>query len=337
MGCILSKHKRDSRSYWLKKVKKNGLKLVDAPIEMRGSRRIVKAAVERFPYALVLASDELRSSKDIVIGAVKQNGLSLRYASNDMKSNVDVVMEAVRQDGRALEYASDDLRCVKEVVLAAVRQNPTSIKYALGGLNQDRDCLVMAGLFDDKYDRLSNANATRAVMSTKFSLGENTSDYSTKVALLIKKHPYFKKIIVYFPNSWSKNTCDPEWTNIRHPCRGTFDTCGKPAWLKISVPKENQSCWRYSFRYQLEKAKETGGFMIQVAEYSREEERHMLGRGQQIETEMAEQVGLKIFRIYQNPVYPFDSVQDTVEGFAKCLKGWYDGRCEDRSLTVCTS
>ncbi len=243
-------------------------------------------------------------------------------------------MEAVRQDGRALEYASHDLRCTKEVVLTAVRQNPTSLTYALGGLNQDRDCLAMAGLFDDKYDRLSNANATRVVMSTKFSLSGNTSDYPTKLALLLKKHPYFNNSIVYFPNSWSKDTCDPNWTDIRHPCQGTFVTSGKPAEFKIGVPKENKSCWRYSFRYQLEKAKETGGFMVQVAKYSREEECHILGLGQQIETKMANQVGVKIFRIYQNPAYPFNRVEDTVRGFVKCVESWYYGGCEDISLTV---
>lgn len=331
MGCTSSKY--EDKRYWLKKCRKNGLKLLSAPKEMQADKEVVMTAIEQLPYTLALASQDLKSDKEVIMTAVKRNGLTLHYAADDMKSNKEIVMAAVEQEGQALQYASDELRLMKEVVLAAVKQNPVSLKYALGGLNQDHECLAMAGLFDDRYDKLSDANATRAVMSTKFSLGWYTPDYATKLALLLKKNPFFRDIIVYFPNSWNKNTCDPEWTNINHPCRGTFETCGKPAELKIGVPKEKESCWRYSFRYQLEKAKETGGFMIQVAEYLRDEGRHTLGHGQHIETELAKQVGVKIFRIYQNPADPFSNVEDDLKGFIKCVKSWFDTGCENMSLT----
>merc|ERR1711935_1173058 len=53
-----------------------------------------------------------------------------------------------------------------------------------------------------------------------------------------------------------------------------------------------QSCWRFAFRYHQQVSKDTNGFMIQVDEFDG------LGDGQKIETLMAEQVGLKIFRTF---------------------------------------
>merc|ERR1712157_529701 len=95
------------------------------------------------------------------------------------------------------------------------------------------------------------------------SLGEETSTTATIFSLLMKEHPYFKHYNVYFPNAYDKSTCDPNWTDIKHPCRGTFDTCLMPEQFKTGLPIERKSCWRYSFRYQLERA----FIMVQISEY----------------------------------------------------------------------
>eukprot|EP00546_Thalassionema_frauenfeldii_P002341 CAMPEP_0178938464 /NCGR_PEP_ID=MMETSP0786-20121207/26345_1 /TAXON_ID=186022 /ORGANISM="Thalassionema frauenfeldii, Strain CCMP 1798" /LENGTH=231 /DNA_ID=CAMNT_0020617185 /DNA_START=135 /DNA_END=826 /DNA_ORIENTATION=- len=219
-------------------------------------------------------------------------------------------MQSVKQAGKwgaALQHASTNLRCNDEIVATAVRQMPTALQFALGGRNQSKIFLKTAGIFEDINEY--NADKPRIILSTRFSLGENTSTTATIFALLMKQHPYFKQSFnIYFPNAYDKNTCDPEWTNIGHMCRGTFDTCKMDDELKVGVPQEHKSCWRYSYRYELEIGVATA--MVQVAEYyyageeagnSKEEniDRHVVGNGQSIETEMASLVGRKVFRCFQ--------------------------------------
>lgn len=203
---------------------------------------------------------------------------------------------AVRNNGWALQYASDALREDKEIVKLAVKKTPESLKYAKGGLNQDKDCLVAAGIWIDEEaheeKKNLNDNAKRFVLSTKFSLAEGSTSTATLFAHLLNRHSYFKESVIYSPNAWDKNTCDPNWTDIDHPCRGTFGTCQMERELKIGVPQEHKCCWRYSFRWQLMKAKRSGGTMYQL------QEPMGLGNGQKIETEMAEEVGIKVIRVH---------------------------------------
>ncbi len=81
--------------------------------------------------------------------------------------------------------------------------------------------------------------------------------------------------------------------------------------LVLQVPQflnTTNAAWywrRVSFRYQLLKAKkeETNGFLVQIAEFDwREGKQEVLGNGEQIETEMAEPMGVnKVFQeVYIN-------------------------------------
>lgn len=94
--------------------------------------------------------------------------------------------------------------------------------------------------------------------------------------------------------------------------------------------------------YQLKKAKVTGGFMIQVAEFDQKLKKHVLGNGQQIETELAGRVGVKVFRVYQEyiyedgtPTYPCDSdhsVSDLVDEIVKGAQSWLESDREDMTV-----
>ncbi len=319
--------------------------------EIWADKEVVLATVRVLGrYALRNLPDNLKADKEVVLAAVQIDGVALEYASQELKAKKEIVLAAIQQNGDALQYASEALRSDKEVVITATKQNPTALKFALGGLNQDPDCLQAAGLFHDNYDTLKLNNAPRIVLSTKFSLGEKTTSYATKVALLMKKNPYFASKVVYSPNTWDKNTCDPNWTDITFPCRGTKETCQKYE-FKDNLPVEKECCWRSSYRYQLMRGKETGGFMVQVAEFdnSYEVEKHVLGNGQQIETELAQQVGLKVFRVYQQleksrPVFFYNisalyglnsekSISKLIDELVKCAESWYENGCSDMSVT----
>ena len=62
-------------------------------------------------------------------------------------------------------------------------------------------------------------------------------------------------------------------------------------------------CRRYSFRSQLQEAKDTGGCMIHLVEtdpsiqYGKIEDA-TLGNGQKIELEMAQSIGTKVFQVF---------------------------------------
>jgi len=79
-------------------------------------------------------------------------------------------------------------------------------------------------------------------------------------------------------------------------------------------PSED-ACWRFAYRFRQQKCKDSNGFMIQV------EEKEGLGPGQMIETEMAREVGLKVFRTYTS--WPAVN-QDDVKKVSAAVKEWYD-------------
>jgi len=85
------------------------------------------------------------------------------------------------------------------------------------------------------------------------------------------------------------------------------------------------SCWRFAFRFHQEECKATNEFMIQV------QEKAGLGAGQEIKTELAKQVGLKIFRTKSGFVQWFP--EDT-EKVAKAIKAWDDSGRENQDLQV---
>jgi len=207
-----------------------------------------------------------------------------------------MVLAAVKRNGRALEFASDDMTADKEVVLAAVRTTPTSLKYASAqkGLNQDHDCLKASGLWDNY--RRTYARKEQLTLSVRFSLARNSTEYATNFAIFLKRNYYLREFQAYNPNAWCKDSCDPIFTDIKHPCRGTNITCGFTETQNLVKTRDgkkrpaNQCCWPYSFRFHLEESKATNGLMIQV------QEQHGLGDGHKIETEMAQQAGVKIFR-----------------------------------------
>ena len=238
----------------------------------------------------------------------------MKAAPDHIKHDKDCVLAAVKRNGNCLYYASKSRRADKDCVLAAVSSKPESLKYALGGLNQDHDCLVRAGLWDPDYrmKQFEHGMAPKIVLSTKFSLGQKSSRTATQFTILLKKRPFFQRgFVIYSPNAYTKSTCDPEWTRLEWPCRGTHNSCQfLDTSLKTGKPRQS-SCWRYSYRWQLVQAKRTNGFMLQIVErigdicfscpwgeIPEETVKEYLGRGQQIESIMAKEVGIKVFRVY---------------------------------------
>lgn len=248
--------------------------------------------------------------------------------SKTSSSDKACVLAAVKMSGYCLKYASQQFRKDKEVVIAAVRKTPQALKFALDGLNQDSDCLKESGLWDLAPENVSYARDEHTILSMKFSLTEKSTEYATSFALAMKEDKYFKDFKTYNPHVWEKDSCDPSFTDFNHMCRGTPDTCGfgESRDLTVAGRPTRDSCWRCAFRFHLEECKAKGGFMIQV------EESNGLGRGQEIETEMAKQVGLKVFRTTDN--CPEFRSNTKLWKVAKAVQRWFESGCKNMDLEI---
>jgi len=163
---------------------------------------------------------------------------------------------------------------------------------------------------------------------------EHSSPAATQAHLQIKADSRFRIFHIYDPNLISKGFCGKRafMTSKSWPCRGkcrwanawkltkhcaplsALCTEGKKSvgfledlsdfcFLFCSEKPSRRSCWRYSFRWRLEKALRSKGCMIQINEYDAQTARFTEGPGQEIETLMAEEIGLKIFRIEVSGVF----------------------------------
>jgi len=245
----------------------------------------------------------------------------------------------VKMQGAALEFASDKLKADEQVVVVAAKNDPSALKFAKDGLNQNESCWRAAGLREPKMEYL---RPEKAILSVKFSLAATSSNYATEFALAMKKDPFLNNFQTYNPNFWEKYSCDQDFTNIEHPCRGTLSTCTKPEHENLSKNKRPcpTSCWRVAFRFQQEECLRSNGFMIQVQEFGG------LGSGQNIETVMAEQVTLKVFRTYTNELTVkgsktrfgdegrrlSDIEWDGMTVISKAVQAWYENHCINRDL-----
>jgi len=107
-----------------------------------------------------------------------------------------------------------------------------------------------------------------------------------------------------------------------------LSTCRFPDHKNVTMVDGNEkpskdACWRFAYRFRQQKCKESIGFMIQV------EEEGGLGPGQMIETEMAREVGIKVFRTYMSSPYFHEFV---LKRLSAAVKEWYNKECANADL-----
>ena len=282
---------------------------------------------------LQYATKNIRNDKEVVMTICKRDGNALQYASDNLRADKDIILAAVTTTPISLKYALGGLNQDKDCLIAAGiwdNEYHREFKKDHGGGNeksamttrsQNSSCTRDPSVGTQLPSQLPSPTAnftgqkTKLVLSTRFSLNEKSTSQATHFTIELKKNSYVREnFVVYSPNAYSKSTCDPNWTDLEWPCRGTCDTCRmddhfKPPWendnenpadasTMTSLLLSGGCCWRYSFRWQLETAKKCGGAMIQFVDYDADNSRHVLGNGQKIETEMARAAGIKIFKFF---------------------------------------
>ncbi len=135
--------------YWLNTVKFEGMKLADAPLEIRSNPEVVLVAVMNDGEALQYASKALCDHKQIVLEAVACDPSALAYASQRLRDDEEVVLLAVNANAYTLEFASERLRADREVVLEAVRRSDVALPYASPPLWDDQE-IILAAIAQDE-------------------------------------------------------------------------------------------------------------------------------------------------------------------------------------------
>mmetsp|Transcript_141047 Transcript_141047/g.351788 ORF Transcript_141047/g.351788 Transcript_141047/m.351788 type:complete len:393 (-) Transcript_141047:75-1253(-) len=140
---------------WLRKLSKAGWHqayalLRDAPEHIRGSREIVRVAIEENYQTLKFASDDIRSDRNFLRDLFKRKGTHcLDFASDELRRNRDFVLSVARSyehDSKhcrfALECAAKELWSDRVFVLAAVMLVPQLIERASDELRADRSIML---------------------------------------------------------------------------------------------------------------------------------------------------------------------------------------------------
>lgn len=205
----------------------------------------------------------------------------------------------------------------------------------------------------------------KIIISERFDIMPAASQWPAAVISGLREDDFFKDFQIYDPNNFCKDSCDPDFINFDHLCRGESvgpnccakrnpDTKGKPT---------TKSCWRFSFRWHQDECEKTNGFMIQLMallndfhdDVEVEDVDWELGAGQMIETDMANRANLKVFRVkqafdvwslgfggrgngisitYAVPVETWRPQDATI--ISDVVKHWYDSGRSDMSLEVIT-
>jgi len=361
-------------------VRQSGLALQHVAVDLQDSREIVLAAVQQNGEALQYASSRLRGDCGVVLAAVTASSAALRFADatalkdnahvagvvrdiwipqvkakasalatapDIAKANAEVVLAAAEVNATALEYAANALRGDREFMRRATDLNVQAVQFGRGGAFQHPDLMRQSGLLDDAAMR---GEGKFIVFSVKFSLGEKASRFSSVVHEKIRHHPAFGAFRIYNPNSVCLAFCGPneKFTDLDWQCRGDCGLICKWPHDCQNIPvcgsgpePTSHSCWRYSFRWHQEKAKESGGYMLQVVERPKQRTANdvicrfagetELGKGQVLEREMADQVGLSVFKVvmpenwYDTPEYEAQ-LDPQIDDLASEVRRWLDCR-----------
>jgi len=171
------------------------------------------------------------------------------------------------------------------------------------------------------YDRIE-----KMIFCSKFSLAPTSTRDATLFALAMKRDPYLRHFYMYNPNCWCKESCDPNFTDIKHPCKGTAATCFLPDAENFTAEGRPQAttCWRIAFRFHQQESKDTNGCMLQLMEPQG------LGDGQKIQTEMAEQVDLKVFRVMASRGCTYRHLRPLREAVMQ----WYGTGCAKQDMEI---
>lgn len=342
---------------WVEIVRAQPFALQFAPDAIRGNKTVLIEAVRRLPQALMFAEDGLNQDFEVLCAAGYAGAADAELPPEQVAEEASWSKErwvaAVRQAPGIFQRAPPAIRGDREVVDTAVRkaaevgrvQGAMVLKHAEGGLAQDPQYLGMIQILGNALKQ-----SRSLVLSVKFSLAHHVSSTSTFVALTLQNDVSFAVYDVYFPNCYSKSFCGDvkhatwraghclgkcrfkcKWGDRCEGYNGTEHRGGRKKCVDFPGPTTNHSCWAFSYRTQLEAAVLNEGIMVQIEEGDADGTQFKLGDGQVIETEIANELRVPVFRIQladldrRGPIYRFAAV----ELLREAVESWQSGLVEE--------
>lgn len=199
----------------------------------------------------------------------------MRYQDAKTKNDRELVRVAIRANPLALKYASSELRSDKRLVRQAVHKNPQVLQYI--------DPVLRSTFLLENFDLGLGTNLPSAVLSVRHSWSQDASMISARMHSELQEALAF--IHWYSPNTFTKKFCGSgsQFADKSYKCAGLgHGLCRMKCKAALSGGVECQecersekrttdhSCWRFSFRDHMEIAKSSGGFLLQILEWSDE-------------------------------------------------------------------
>jgi len=338
---------KDDEEIVIAAVHNSGHALQYASENLRANKTIVLAAVMQAASSFLFSHDSIKSDKDVVLAAVRKDGSLLKHADNSLRADKDVVLAALenmgliipvgstvkdmillaaQRFGNALELAPDELRADRGLILEAVKARPGALKYAMGGLDGDPECLNAASRFRIERQSSKYGGTEKVILSLR-GLGKAT-DSTGRLAMAMRADPILGQFKTYNPSAFSRGSCDPSFTDVSHPCRGTSESCKYTESQNAAEGRPcSQSCWRFTYRFHQHECKTSQGFMVQLEEGSG------LDDGQVIQIDMANSAGLKTFCVQLRSTEA-DILNKSVKMLSHEVHSWYETGAEDMSLCI---
>lgn len=247
--------------------------------------------------------------------------LELRFMGDEVRDNEDIVRKAVTRNPKALDFASDRLRAKRSLVRMAAEQDLQALQYAEEGLRSSLLPELAIEPFAEEANRLPTG-----VLSVRYSWDRNASMVAARMHNHLSKK--LQHIWWYSGNTYEKGFCGPDDLVVdkNFKCDGAHHgTCMKKCCRTncldcrcSEASTTDHSCWRFSFWTQLLRCE----FMVQILEWSDEDKSFSPGKGQDIESEMAEGQGVVDIMVFRIEVADEAAVPAAVDKLASEIKAW---------------
>lgn len=251
----------------------------------------------------------VKSDRVVVIAASRHDSRALKYAAKFLKKDRDVTVRCVEGTPASVEHADEAFRKDRGVIEVAITKDPSALKFALGGLADDRALLAKIGL---EPGQEIPTRARCLIVCTKYGLAEDVGPFGTMFTEILQTNKVIRsKFSLHNPAITCKSFCgtmdrllDQTWECLGEcgmMCKWP-QACNRNPQCKDSAEPTSHSCWRYAFRWYLQKAIACDGALVQICERTYDTEFDYwtgvteLSPTQQIVQMIAESLGIKVFR-----------------------------------------
>ena len=115
---------KNSEEYWIAYVKKNPIKILNAPEHLRKNKKVALAAVEKDGLVFCYLDSSLKEDYDIVLAAIQSKPFILAKLSEELRNDYNIVMKACSKNGFSIMYANDRFKDDYAIAKIVMKTSP---------------------------------------------------------------------------------------------------------------------------------------------------------------------------------------------------------------------